>query len=413
MSPRRAVSATVADLLTYMAAGVALFAAIGRFRSIRPAALTPAQRHLLVALIAIAPSLIFVAPMTQAATAPIDPFPYATQLASSALAMLASYCVVAMLAHVVADPRPAARRARGHLAWLAAAIAIMTALLVAADVEFAGDFTMAAAHDRLLAAHQVVYFCYLGSRTGRFIGLMRRYVARPDTRPLMRRGMFIVLLAAIAGQLWLLWSVLTMVMIHTGQPLVRDPTITGHVLGATAATLMALGSTLPAWGGWLHRTIHRARVHRALRDITPLWRLLATALPEITLPQPALNNPELLLYRRIIEIRDAQRRLLGYVPLGIDEQILLANAREHRLDMIAIRMEAAALAAAIEAYRAGRRQPHEPTWIHYPETTQPTRLAEAQWLIRVHAAMRHNATVARVVQWARPRLNGTRSVQQT
>jgi hypothetical protein len=402
----------VADLSTYLAAGVALLAAVGRYRSIRPAAPTPAQRHLLIALITIAPSLIFAAPATQAATASIDPFPYATQLASSALAMIGSYCVVAMLAHVVADPRPAARRARGRLATLAITLAIMTALLLAADVPFTGDFTALAAHNRLLAAYQAVYFGYLGSRTTRFICLMRCYVARPDTRPLMRRGMFVVLLAAIDGQLCLLWSILTMVMIHTGQPLLRDAVLIEHLLGVTAAILMAVGTTLPAWGGWLHRTIHEARVRRALRDITPLWRLLTTALPEIALPQPALNHPELVLYRRIIEIRDAQRRLLAYVPADINTQTARDCRQQHPSDKIAIRTEAAALAAAIETYRAGQRQPREPTWIRYPETTQPTRLVEARWLIRVHAAMRHSATIGQATHQIRTRLRSAPRIQQ-
>jgi hypothetical protein len=395
---------TVADLLTYLAAGIALLAAIGRYRSIRPAAPTPAQRHLLIALAAIAPALVFVAPATQAATAPLDPFPYTTQLASSALAMLASYCVVAMLAHVVAETGMTARRCAGHLATLLAAIATMTGLLLAADVEFTGNFTSDAARHPLLAAHQVVYLGYLGSRITRFIRLMRRYVSRPDARPLMRRGMLVVLLAAVVGLLWLAWNLLTMAMIHIGRPLVPDPATVAHLLGATAATLMALGATLPAWGGWLHRTIDRCRVNRALRGITPLWRLLATELPDITLPQPTRTHPELLLYRRIIEIRDAQRRLLGYIPPGIDAHIRRDPARKHRLDTITIRTEAAALAAALDAHRVGCRQPGKHARMRYPETTQPTRLAEARWLIRVHTAMRYDPAVARAVDWGRRQL---------
>lgn len=396
---------TVADLLTYGAAGVALLAAVGRWCSILPASPTSAQRHLLVALAAIALSLVFVAPATQAATVSIDPFSYATQLTSSVLAMLAAYCVVAMLANVIAEAGMTSRRAYGHLAMPLVTAGTMTVLLAVADVEFTGDFTAAAAQHPLLAAHHVVYLGYLGSRMTRFTMLMRRYVRRPDARPLMRRGMLVVLLAALVGLLWLAWTILTMVMVHAGRPVVRDPAAVAYLLGATAATLMALGATLPAWGGWLHRTMHRCRVNRALRGITPLWRLLATMLPEITLRQPTLTHPELLLYRRVIEIRDAQRRLLGYAPNGIDTQILLASAHQCRLDTIAIRTEAAALVAAIDGYRTGCRQPREPSTIRYPDATRPTRLAEARWLIRVHTAMRHDHAVAHVVAWARRQID--------
>jgi hypothetical protein len=51
--------------------------------------------------------------------------------------MLAAYCVVAMLAHVMADSGTTPRRVYGHLATLIGAVALMTGLLLAADVEFA------------------------------------------------------------------------------------------------------------------------------------------------------------------------------------------------------------------------------------------------------------------------------------
>lgn len=389
------------DLVTYGAAGVAVLAAVGRWRSIRPASPTPAQRHLLIALVAIAPSLVCVAPTTQAATAHIDPFPYTTQLVSSVLAMLAAYCVVAMLAHVVTEAGTASRGTTGHLATLLVTAATMTALLAAADVDYSGDFTVVAAHHPLLATHHVLYLGYLGSRMVRFAALLRRYARRPDARPLMRRGMLVILLAAVAGLLWLAWTILTMIMVNAGRPLVADPAVVARALGAAAAVLMALGATLPAWGGWLQRTTHRRRVNRALSGITPLWRLLATVLPEITLCQTTLTHPEQVLYRRVIEIRDAQRRLLGYIPRGIQTQVLLASGREHRLDKVAVRVEAAALLTALEAYRARHRQSAEHSWIRYPDTTRPTRLAEARWLIRIHTAMRHDPAVARTVAWAR------------
>jgi hypothetical protein len=403
---------TVTDLLIYLAAATALVAAASRWRSIRPATPTRAQRHLLIALAAIAPALALVAPATQAAITPIEPFGYATAMLSCALAMLAAYCVVAMLAHLVTSTgRRTAWRPVGHIATLIGTVATMTGLLLVADVDAQDDLTTAAGQHPLLAAHQLVYFAYLGACTTRFILLLRRYLARPDARPLMRRGIGVVVTAAIVGQVWLAWKILTQVLAAANWRVVDNPAAIAHLLGVTATILIAAGSTLPVWGSWLQRTIHRWRVERALRDITPLWRLLATMLPDISLRQAVLVHPEVLLYRRVIEIRDAERRLLGYAHPHTDRDVLLACTREHRIDKIAIRTEAAALATAINAYRAGHRTPADPARVHYPYTRHLDPLAEARWLIQVYAAMRYDRIVARIVDRARRQLRGAPNIQ--
>jgi hypothetical protein len=403
----------MADLLSYVASGIVFLAALIKLCAIRPASPTPAQRHLLIALVAFAPAHALAVPTTQLITAQVDPFPYATNLVSHALAMLAGHSLVAMLCHALDNPTaPSRTRRRALTALLVIALVTMLGLLVASDVEFQGDFTATAAHHAALVAYQVVFLAFMGFCASRFILLLRRYLSRPDVQPVMRWGLRGVVLGAGVGLVWIAWAVLTMATTYADRPLVEHPAVVAELVGAVCVTFMGLGSTLSAWGGWMQRTIHGWRVLGALRAITPLWRLLATVLPEIGLRQATLTHPELLLYRRVIEIRDAQRRLLSYVPAGIDASVRLACAREHRLDTIAIRIEAAALVAAIDAYRAGRRQPAQPARLRDPATTQPTPLAEARWLIRVHAAMRHDQTVARVVDQARRRQDPAHPAQQ-
>jgi hypothetical protein len=404
----------MADLLSYVASGIVFLAALIKLCAIRPASPTPAQRHLLIALVAFAPAHALAVPTTQLLTAPVDPFPYATNLASNALAMLAGHSLVAMLCHALGGhPAPSSpTRRRALTALLVIALVTMLGLLLASDVEFQGEFAATAAHHTSLVAYQVVFLAFMGFCAARFMLLLRQYLSRPDVEPVMRWGLRGVVLGAGVGLLWIAWAILTMATTYIDRPLVEHPAVVAEVVGAVCVTFMGLGSTLSAWGGWLQRTIHGWRVLGALRGITPLWRLVATVLPEIALHQATLTHPELLLYRRVIEIRDAQRRLLSYVPPGIDASVRLACAREHRLDTIAIRIEAAALVAAIDGYRAGRRQPAQPARVRDPDITQPTRLAEARWLIRVHAAMRYDRTVAWVVDQARCRQDPAHRAQQ-
>jgi hypothetical protein len=171
--------------------------------------------------------------------------------------------------------------------------------------------------------------------------------------------MFVVLLAAVVGHLWLLWTVLTMVMIHAGRPVVRDPAVVANLLGATAARLMALGAT-PAGLGRVdaspppplphrpgvarHHPAVAAAGHRAARD---------------RLASDRHGGPGLLLYRR--GHRDPRTRSAGCsatFPHGLQTQVLLASAQHRRLDTIALRTEAAALVAAIDATRTAPAAAH-------------------------------------------------------
>jgi hypothetical protein len=393
---------TVADLLSYVASGIVIIAAIIKLCTIRPSRPTPAQRHLLIALFAFAMAHALAVPTTQLITAHVDPFPYATNLVSHALAMLAGYSLVAMLAYAL-DSRTAPSQSRGRatIAIPAIALSTMLTLLLASDVGFGDEFTAVSAKHGSLIAYQLVFLGYMSFCASRIVLLLRSYLSRRDIQVTMRWGLRAVVFGAGAGIVWIIWAILVMATTHADRPLVEHPTIVAEVVGAVCITLMALGSTMSAWGARIHRTIRNCRLKRALRDITPLWRLLTTVIPDVTLRQPNLTDPELLLYRRVIEIRDAQRRLLSYVPPGIPTQVvLLASARERRLDTIAVRTEAAALVIAIDAYRARRRQPTEQSWIRFPDSTQPSRLDEARWLIRVHAAMRDDRAVGRVVAWA-------------
>ncbi|RJO72051.1 hypothetical protein D5S18_23000 [Nocardia panacis] len=53
---------------------------------------------------------------------------------------------------------------------------------------------------------------------------------------------------------------------------------------------------------------------RAVRRLRPLWRDLTASVPAIVLPAEGIRDPELRLYRMIVEIRDALHLLERYAP---------------------------------------------------------------------------------------------------
>jgi hypothetical protein len=114
--------------------------------------------------------------------------------------------------------------------------------------------------------------------------------------------------------------------------------------------LIAAGGALPALGGAGRWFAH----YRALHRLRPLWRDLCTAVPSVVLGDPPgrleellpLRSLELRLYRRIIEIRDAQWLLVGDADAVVDRARLPAGVNE---DERPLAMEALILRTAIES----------------------------------------------------------------
>ncbi|MER7705143.1 DUF6545 domain-containing protein [Kitasatospora sp. NPDC097605] len=147
----------------------------------------------------------------------------------------------------------------------------------------------------------------------------------------------------------------------------------------------------------------RARAWCDHRRLGPLWSVLRSELPEIELitPErefgPAGGRREIrfALYRRIIEIRDGQLALRPHlhprVALWVREV-----ARPTGPEEFAVLVEAAAIAAALEAARAGRRFPAGPGggWVPHPVVAGLRE--EAAWLVKVAAAYRSSPVMAHV-----------------
>ncbi|MFD5922903.1 DUF6545 domain-containing protein [Kitasatospora sp. NPDC058201] len=156
----------------------------------------------------------------------------------------------------------------------------------------------------------------------------------------------------------------------------------------------------------------RARARRDHRRLDPLWSAMRSVVPEIELVTQDRNvgrararrqDIRFALYRRIIEIRDAQLSLRSHlhphVPLWVAEVLGPARAEE-----FAVVVEAAAIAAVLEAARARHHFPAGPGEGCVPHPLVADLREEAAWLVRVAAAYTGSPAVAHVRRRVREEL---------
>ncbi|MFL6118763.1 MAB_1171c family putative transporter [Actinophytocola sp.] len=401
------------DLGNYLVASGAVIAGLVRYRTARPRPLTAAQRYVLVVLFGAGAGLVFAATAVQAVIGAVTAVPYLARFLASASVMVSAFSAVCMVASVV--PEPAQARVRKGTRWMAAVmvvlILVMAVLLLGSDAAFNPDLAKVLATEDDVAAGQGVYWGFVAVCITWFVVLLRRYLLRPDVRPLMHYAMATATLASVVALLWLGWNVIILVGQRVGGQFRSDSLDMAHWLGIGAAGLMGVSLTLPLWIRALRRRVTRWRSRRAVRGLEPLWSELTDLLPDIALHPPDLDcAPEVVLYRQVIEIRDAELRLMRYVPPDLETVVRDAHARQvHRRNAlharrapVETRIAAAAFATAMANFRAGRRQADAPAGSREPSTGLSDVLAEARWLIAVHRCMVDDPVVAQVVHSVQP-----------
>ncbi|SFR29790.1 hypothetical protein SAMN04488564_121114 [Lentzea waywayandensis] len=202
-----------------------------------------------------------------------------------------------------------------------------------------------------------------------------------STRPAgtFRAGLHVIVVAAAATIAWGLFSGLpsftfavTGLGVQEFLPVSRD-------IGLVAMTLWVVGALLTAWDG-AARTV---RTWRGVRAVTPLWKALVAAQPQIELP--ARHDLEFTLYRRLIEIRDGLLALRTHVPPQVQDWL--------RSPVDGPTRAAAELAAAMVMRDAGRSWPQQPSG-HAGEA--PSVEAETAWLSAVSSAFTRSPVVREV-----------------
>ncbi|GAA0477776.1 MAB_1171c family putative transporter [Streptomyces sp. NPDC046215] len=282
----------------------------------------------------------------------------------------------------------AAGRQRHTPVVLGAAAAVMTALVLLdlTAPEHARNQITPAAVPGVGNTYWWVFFAFhLAADTTCAIVCLRH--SRPGTPALLRYGLRLFGTGILlASALW----VLKLLYLHTFTPALAE--LFSPVTG-TEAFCMATGAALPV--------LARIRAHRrdraAYRGLEVLWQDLTATAPDVVLrPAGRLATAalplQLLLYRRVIEIRDAMLVLRNYVPADT------LDAIHRRVDGQALppplahaRVTARWLAAALDARRAGH-PPQPQTASLAPPGSAGTDLAEEiRALLLIAAAYRSPA----------------------
>ncbi|WP_197370517.1 MAB_1171c family putative transporter, partial [Streptomyces clavuligerus] len=177
----------------------------------------------------------------------------------------------------------------------------------------------------------------------------------------LRTGLRLIVAGAATGALWALWGLtgVANVLLHQGQGAGQDPV--ALLLGTACLLISASGVTAARWAPAASAVRRWRRCVRGYRALEPLWSPLAEAVPRNAPTAPPgrvmlLRDAELALYRRVIEIRDGYLELRPYLPPGFADWAE-DGFRRHPVapPSEAAATEAAAVGAALEYLRSGRR----------------------------------------------------------
>lgn len=396
----------MADIGSLLAATVFLAFATHRVVAFRLAT-DPVQRYIIGFAGCMGVAMLFRAPVTVSALHRVPPLDTVMTLVTHEL----KTCAQALLLFVALSLKPVGttRRAEHRQALLAAAVLIASAaLLIAAGPRVVIGLAAAPVDRRwLLATYNILFACYGSWCLLVLVRELHHQATQLATGPL-RIGLRLMTLAAMVGTVWTLW-VLTYVPANLtrGHQSSSEDLVCG-VLGAVTALLATAGATAALWAalplGPLGAPARWLFAHRTHRALEPLWSALRSELPQIALAppdatrRPSLHRAEFALYRRVIEIHDGHLALRPYIPA--DALGWAAEAADRSVDRHAV-LEAATIAAALEAKRAGHRR----SGVGTPQPVHPqiagTVAAEAAWLLRVTVAFTTSPIVAAVRDRAR------------
>ncbi|MFC9250309.1 MAB_1171c family putative transporter [Amycolatopsis thailandensis] len=227
-----------------------------------------------------------------------------------------------------------------------------------------------------IVAYQVILTAYAVTCLVMFIRTLARSAAgRP--RGTFRTGLRILVCAAVATIGWVLFSGLPSLWLEITDLADLDFLPRARLLGLCAMVLWVLGGLFTTWDG----ALRLARAWKGIRAVTPLWKELVAAQPQIALP--VRHDLEFTLYRRVIEIRDGLLALRAHVPPHLGEWLRTPVDEPTRA--------AAELAAALVMREAGRSWPHRPHRDAHPGMRE-----ESAWLSAVSSAFKHSVVVREV-----------------
>ncbi len=312
-----------------------------------------------------------------------------TPALSHLLGVVTAYFLLRFIS-LITDHYPAHPRASRHQLLLAASVLVVLILLLGGAKEPTGTAPA-------LVAYWIVLNGYLGSILGIATVMFWRTGRSAPAGPL-RYGLRAIATGAFLIALFAVLKTAMIVLHSLGIPVPVqsvEPVTAG--LRAFGTLVAVVGAVVPA-GGKVRSAV---RAHRSLWALRPLWLVMRRTFPEVILfPRrrallelAGVDEVQLRLYRRVIEIRDGMLALRDHLPAGT-----LAEAREQVGDSPAL-IEACGIARALHRHRSGATPTeHGDRW-----ATIGGQLAdEVAWLSAVSAAIRRPEPGA----FARRRLEG-------
>lgn len=396
----------MADLAYYVAGFLAILTGVVKLLGIRGRSLS--RLYLGWALVCLGLAGVVLAPATLRAAASVEPIPNLARLIGNALSAGAVFCTVGMLVFAAHSADDARRRTHRQAGILAATVTAMAVLLIVARTQFTVDFVDAYAAHPVVAAYEVVFLSYV---TWGLIGiaLLTHQIARHAQRTFLRAGLRILIVGTLVGLCWSLWKIAaSLLKVTTRQPIPVEGAVSS-LLSATSILLIALGATVTAWGPRAAFPIRWLRARWICHRIEPLWSVLHAAAPDLEFDHPGAGI-EFRLYHRIVEIRDSSLLLRTYVHPDATAWALEAGraAGIDREAKLAVLVEAANIAAALEAHQVRHRYHDDPSTAAVPRDLDPDLDAEAHWLVRVAAAFDRSPVVEQVRRRVRAELERER-----
>lgn len=251
------------------------------------------------------------------------------------------------------------------------------------------------------------------------LGLFALTLAR-RTRDLgtgsLRVGLRVVVCSAVVGMVWSAWGVDDVVtVLVSGTQGGGEDDVSG-LLGSVCIVLAAAGGTVSVWRPTWAAARSWSAAYRKYRTLQPLWRAVHEVVPEIVLAPRSRwtawlppREAQFALYRRVIEIRDAQFALRPVLDeLGgsggdpgrtwVDEALRCHRAEPHAATREAAGLAAALAAAPLSDGRGGLgigAAPHDT--IADSVSLRPASVeAETDWLVLVAEAFARSSAVADV-----------------
>jgi len=347
----------------------------------------PAQRANCASLLAVALTMTIFHPPVYRAIDRIAGIPNFSRLLGNSLGVVSAWAFQPVIIRLLHD-RAHKRGVLGS-GWLATGTIAMMALLffrASVPVEAPTDFQARYSAAPFTAEYRLVLLAYIGIlvlqiflrslRNGRVVGSIPQSYLRLQARVQTIGWGFGVAYAGLeCGYIAL--ALLGIVSPHT------YPTTLAYTLFASGCIALLSGGVLGVY--------HWGAQNRTYRLLYPLWRDLYHATPGIALDPPhsaradmlTLRNPDRLLYRRVMEIRDGVVALHRYTDAALlDWARARCRATGTPEEDASACTDAIVWAAAIEAKRHGQR-------VLIPVSSTPMRAD-----IDLDAEVRHLARVA-------------------